>query len=470
MQKRTNDKNRKLYLQHQQLLRQKNKQAPPQVISSYIRTILLIAAAAFYVPKTLFHPDTDLYHFLFPHGMAQSNDDHVLEWASIDHTNTLLQIENGKTKKIIERRSKSSSADDEERDEDGILKDTLIRGPETVISGPKGELFLMTDESKLLQMSDLEPHPTQDGVLTAKLTVVRESLGNGRPLGGRFASDGTLYIADAILGLTRIPKNVLDEKKHKLEIVTTHAVDAEGGRHKMNFMDDVTIGPKSGKVYFTDASNVSPDYLLHKNYYDCWHAAKLDLLRGGSKGTGRLLEYDPTSDTTKILADGLFFANGIAVDKEEQYLVFAESTGINIVKYHLQGPQAGTLEVIVPSSKLPFYLDGVDCSWKTGLCYAIGPSSVTAIHKFTAKLPDTISMILRNFFMILPRDWAPDAEPFASIVEFDPKQPKDDGTFEFRFIQDPTGKDLRMLTGVTEQDGKLYLGSLANKYVGVYTL
>ena len=37
-------------------------------------------------------------------------------------------------------------------------------------------------------------------------------------------------------------------------------------------------------------------------------------------------------------------------------------------------------------------------------------------------------------------------------------------------IQDPTGKDIGALTGVTVHDNKLYLGSLENDFVGVYDL
>jgi hypothetical protein len=37
-------------------------------------------------------------------------------------------------------------------------------------------------------------------------------------------------------------------------------------------------------------------------------------------------------------------------------------------------------------------------------------------------------------------------------------------------LQDPTGKEADMVTAVTEYEGKLYLGSLAKSYIGVYDL
>jgi hypothetical protein len=39
-----------------------------------------------------------------------------------------------------------------------------------------------------------------------------------------------------------------------------------------------------------------------------------------------------------------------------------------------------------------------------------------------------------------------------------------------RILQDPSGKDDGMFTGVTVHDNKLYLGSLKNDYVGGYDL
>jgi len=39
-----------------------------------------------------------------------------------------------------------------------------------------------------------------------------------------------------------------------------------------------------------------------------------------------------------------------------------------------------------------------------------------------------------------------------------------------QMLQDPTGKQADFVSAVTEHEGRLYLGSLAKKYVGVYDL
>jgi hypothetical protein len=221
----------------------------------------------------------------------------------------------------------------------------------------------------------------------------------------------------------------------------------------------VTIGPKSGKVYFTDATDYAPQRQYAFQPWDTLYASKMDLARG--KATGRLLQYDPQTDITTILAPDLRFANGIAVDKDETYLIVAETFGVNLLKFHLSN---GTMETLIASQDLPGYLDGVDCSWTTGLCYAVMPSAIVPIHKFWNLLPIKASQLLRTVIMLLPRWMAPPVQKFGGLLEVHPI------TNEFRFILDASGQDISMLTGVTVHKDKLYLGSLVNKYIGVYNL
>jgi hypothetical protein len=151
----------------------------------------------------------------------------------LPHHRTLLS--DGKLQKIYERL------------EEG--KRTLMRGPETVLFDYDGTLLTLTEEANLVSLTDFEKE--SDTKITAKTTLVA-NLGNGRPLGGKFSPDGTLYIADAVLGLTRI-KNPRDPKS-KLEIVATTVMDG-GEETRIAFADDVVIGPKTGMVYFTDGTS-----------------------------------------------------------------------------------------------------------------------------------------------------------------------------------------------------------------------
>ena len=372
----------------------------------------------------------------------------------IDKTDTLLQFRHGQTQRIYQRMHAGEAK--------------LLNGPETVVIHPKtGDLYVMTADANLLLLRDLQTNPKDATRGTAQTTRLH-SLGSGRPLGGAFTRDGkTLYIADAVLGLTRI-QNPTDPKS-KLELVVDEvAIPREDGTMELSrlwYADDVTIGPKTGMVYFTDASDIPADRIGYqkKARWDALFASKLDLVRG--QATGRILEYNPTTDTTRVLVDNLKFANGIAVDRDETYLLVSQTFGPRMSKYHLKGDLAGTLEAVLEPEQMTGYPDGADCAWDgPSKCFAAIPSAYSPIHSLYSLLPDPLDRIVRVMLMMLPRWLAPPVTKYGGIVEMDPD------TKDYRYIQDPTGQDLAMLTGVTYHNNKLYLGSLENDYIGVYTL
>lgn len=173
-----------------------------------------------------------------------------------------------------------------------------MKGPETIIFDDDDDddfsIYTLTEEGNLIQLSDIQPKEEVGGGssdLMATTTLIA-NLGIGRPLGGCFvpkptatstssssddndeisttstsdsSSSRTLYIADAVLGLTRITlhknknknKNTVITKTSKVEIVTTTAYDPETlTMTKINYADDVVVGPKTGMVYFTDGTFV----------------------------------------------------------------------------------------------------------------------------------------------------------------------------------------------------------------------
>lgn len=72
------------------------------------------------------------------------------------------------------------------------------------------------------------------------------------------------------------------------------------------------IGSSDGTLYFSDAST--------KFDFRSW---QLDLLE--TEPHGRLLKYDPSSNTTSLVLEGLAFANGVALSMDQDYLVVCES-------------------------------------------------------------------------------------------------------------------------------------------------
>lgn len=114
--------------------------------------------------------------------------------------------------------------------------------------------------------------------------------------------------------------------------------------------------------------------------------------------------------------------------------------------------------------------DGVDCAWKSlgaksSYCYAIGVSEVVSTAKRVFNLPLPINLFVRTLLMTLPKRLLPNTKPYSCVAILDP-----DTNSLVDLLQDPRGKDLTTMTGITFYKNKLYLGSLHNDYIGVYSL
>lgn len=63
----------------------------------------------------------------------------------------------------------------------------------------------------------------------------------------------------------------------------------------------------------------------------------LTLWHGGP--TGRLLCYDPSTDATTVLADGLWYANGVALAADESFVAVVETCSMRVRRHWLEGPK-----------------------------------------------------------------------------------------------------------------------------------
>ena len=79
----------------------------------------------------------------------------------------------------------------------------------------------------------------------------------------------------------------------------------------IRFADDV-IEASDGSLFFSVAST---KFDLHSWYLDVIEA----------KPHGQLLKYDPSSSETSILLEDLAFANGVALSRDQDYLVVCET-------------------------------------------------------------------------------------------------------------------------------------------------
>ena len=300
-----------------------------------------------------------------------------------------------------------------------------IEGPEDLTLGPDGMVYTGLLDGRIIRFSVSEALENQE----TKPELVANT--GGRPLGLSFGPDGSLYVADAMKGLLQV------DLDGNVDVLST---EANGVAYK--FADHLDVG-SDGSVYFSDAS-----FRFGVNEY------LYDLLE--ARPHGRLIKYDPQSKETTVLAEDLYFANGVALSEDESYLLINETYRYRISKYWLQGPKKGTLELV--ANKLPGFPDNIRRSSKGTfwVClFTVRNPIMDRLHPHPA---------LKKAVARLPKFLWPKPAPYGMILEMD-----GNGNI-LRSLQDPGGQKLKEITGAVDDGQYLYTGSLHNDRIGILEL
>lgn len=292
-------------------------------------------------------------------------------------------------------------------------------GPEDAALGPDGLIYIATHDGEILRLSP-------DG--RAEVFAVT----GGRPLGVEFAPDGTLWVADAYRGLMAV------DTLGNARVVTDRTSDGS----PILYADDVDIGP-DGAIYFSDAST---RFGAQANG-GTLAASILDLVEHSA--TGRVLRHDPGTGQTTVFADGLTFANGVAVSADGQSLFVVETGAYRIWRYPLAG---GPGQVVL--GNLPGFPDNInpapDGTFWVGLVSPRNPvmdalSGWPALRRVIMRLPEAMKPAPTRHGFLLRMDAA------GQVLET---------------LQDPAG-DYALTTGaITLPDGGIVVTSLSEPRLG----
>lgn len=251
---------------------------------------------------------------------------------------------------------------------------------------------------------------------------------NGSLLGLTALAAGGVAVCDTEMGLLKVTEDG----------VTILASQFNG--KDIKFADDV-IEARDGSLYFSIPST--------KFFYSEWH---LDLLE--AKPNGQLLKYNPTTNEVTLVLDNLAFANGVALSSAQDYLIVCETWKFRCLKYWLTGDLQGKTEVFIDN--LP---DGPD-----NINLAPDGSFWIALVQLTAKGFNFVhtSKIAKHLIATFPKllDIMQAFNKKATIVRVS----ADSKVLEK--YDDPVGKVVTFVTSAVEHEGHLYLGSLANNFVG----
>jgi sugar lactone lactonase YvrE len=308
-------------------------------------------------------------------------------------------------------------------------------GPEHLAIGPDGKLYAAMASGNILRMQP-------DG--SAQEVFVNTQ---GRVLGFDFDAAGNLIAADAMRGLLSIAPD-------KAITVLATAVNGDPIRYA-----DAVVVAQSGKMYLSDAST----RFAPKDWGGTFEASVLDILEQSS--TGRIIEYDPASKATRILAKGLSFANGVALSSNERQIFVAETGKYRIWRIDVNASEldvrqtsglSGATHIVLPN--LPGYPDNL----MRGLPTADGKAKLwVGLAKPRSSVVDGMAQKpwLRSLTLRLPRFLWPIPPRYGHVIAF-----TEDGTI-VQDLQDPSGA-YPETTSVLETKDRLYIQSLHAPHIG----
>ena len=291
-------------------------------------------------------------------------------------------------------------------------------GPESIVQDSLGNFFSGLENGDIIQL---------DSSLSNQ-TVIGNT--GGRPLGMKIAPNGLLIIADQHLGLIAM------DRKGKVTVLLNEIEDTP-----ILFADDLDI-TKEGMVYFSDATQRNPIEIEN----EFWE----------QRPSGRIISYDLNSKEAVVVIDNLFFANGVALDSNEDFIIVNETFGPQILKHWIGGEKKGTTEIF--NDFLPGY--PVNVTFSNDTFWVASPSQRAVEVEPLTELP-----FLRSILLRLPRFFIEGAtpEPYGMVLGFDRI-----GNLKYN-LQDPKG-GFDYITSVLQIGDKLYLGSLKETSMGIYTL
>jgi sugar lactone lactonase YvrE len=262
----------------------------------------------------------------------------------------------------------------------------------------------------------------------------------GRVLGFAFDAAGNLIAADAFKGLLAIAPD------GKVRVLADKV-----GSDPIRYADAVVVA-RNGLVYFTDASTrFGP-----ADWGGTFEASILDIVE--QSASGRVLEHDPVKRTTRVVARGLSFANGIALSEDEQWLFVAETGRYRVWKIaarasdlDLSRGSSGQARVLLDN--LPGYPDNLMRGLQGRIWLGFTKPRSAVVDSMADK------PWMRELTLRLPRAMWPVPKPYGHVIAF-----TEDGVV-VADLQDPSGA-YPETTAVTETEDRLYVQSLHAKGLG----
>ena len=263
----------------------------------------------------------------------------------------------------------------------------------------------------------------------------------GHPLGLAMDRDGNLLTCVGGMGLYKVTP---DREVIKLSDETNRTLLSIVDDSRMRLADDLDIAP-DGRVFFSEAT-------VRYEVFD-W---MVDALEG--RGNGRIICYDPKTNTSRTVIPKLQFPNGICMVGDGESFLYAETWGCRISRYWFAGPKAGKTECILPD--IPGYPDNINlASDGTFWCALVGMRSPA--FDLAQRMP---GFRRRMVYRIARDEWIFPNMNTGCVIKFDLA-----GNV-LGSLWDLGGRKHPQITSIREHKGWLYLGGIHNNRIGRYRI
>ncbi len=252
--------------------------------------------------------------------------------------------------------------------------------------------------------------------------------------GLHFDKNENLIACDQKRGLISVNK--------KGEITILASEDVSG--NKFLFPNDVDIA-SDGVIYFTNTSSKYP--FSRKNARRIIFEAKPD---------GGLYSYSPETKVVSTLIDSTFFGNGVAVSKNNTFVLMVDLTKYRVIRYWLKGLNKGKIDVFLEN--LPGLPNGI--SRRKDGSFWLGFS--TRRSDILDKIQPNIG--IKKIIYGLPLWIQPKQEQFGMLMHI-----SETGKI-LKTFYDTTGKYVSEASSIEEHKGFLYIGGDITDHIGKYKL
>jgi ribose transport system permease protein len=243
------------------------------------------------------------------------------------------------------------------------------------------------------------------------------------------------------MGLYRITP---ERKVEKVTDETNRSLYSVNDDSRLRLADDLDIAD-DGRIFFSEAT---VRYEMHE-----WPVDGLE-----ARGNGRIICYDPNTNTTRTVLRGLKFPNGICIASDGKSILFAETFGCCIRRYWFDGPKAGTDEMVIDN--LPGYPDNINLASDGNYWLAMVGMRSPALD-LAWKMPGFRKRMGKR----VPIDeWLFPNINTGCVIKFNERGEVLESFWDLR------GENHPMITSMREHRGHLYLGGIMNNRIGRYKL